>query len=65
MKVLELRKKKNPISEDFCFFIVVHYKNIGENIESILLYLMTFNRLIGLVVRVFANGPGDQGSIPG
>ena len=24
-----------------------------------------FNRLIGLVGRVFANGPGDLGSIPG
>ena len=23
------------------------------------------NRLIGLVGRVFANGPGDRGSIPG
>ena len=23
------------------------------------------NRLIGLVGRVFANGPGDPGSIPG
>ena len=28
----------------------------------IILYL---NRLIGLVGRVFANGPGDLGSIPG
>ena len=26
---------------------------------------MTTNRLIGLVGRVFANGPGDLGSIPG
>ena len=25
----------------------------------------TLNRLIGLVGRVFANGPGDRGSIPG
>ena len=25
---------------------------------------MYFNRLIGLVGRVFANGPGDRGSIP-
>ena len=24
-----------------------------------------YNRLIGLVGRVFANGPGDRGSIPG
>ena len=24
-----------------------------------------YNRLIGLVGRVFANGPGDLGSIPG
>ena len=27
--------------------------------------LYTHNRLIGLVGRVFANGPGDRGSIPG
>ena len=26
---------------------------------------MIINRLIGLVVRVFANGPEDRGSIPG
>ena len=26
---------------------------------------MMYNRLIGLVGRVFANGPGDLGSIPG
>ena len=26
---------------------------------------ITNNRLIGLVGRVFANGPGDLGSIPG
>ena len=26
---------------------------------------LMFNRLIGLVARVFANGPGDRGSIPG
>ena len=25
----------------------------------------SLNRLIGLVGRVFANGPGDRGSIPG
>ena len=25
----------------------------------------TLNQLIGLVGRVFANGPGDQGSVPG
>ena len=27
--------------------------------------LFTTNRLIGLVGRVFANGPGDRGSVPG
>ena len=27
--------------------------------------MISFNRLIGLVGRVFANGPGDLGSIPG
>ena len=26
--------------------------------------MVPFNRLIGLVGRVFANGPGDLGSIP-
>ena len=29
------------------------------------MYLPYSNRLIGLVVWVFANGPGDLGSIPG
>ena len=28
-------------------------------------YLCSINRLIGLMGRVFANGPGDRGSIPG
>ena len=27
--------------------------------------LSNSNRAIGIMVRVFANGPGDQGSIPG
>ena len=27
--------------------------------------MKSFNRLIGLVGRAFANGPGDLGSIPG
>ena len=27
--------------------------------------LFYFHRAIGLISRVFANGPGDQGSIPG
>ena len=31
---------------------------------SIYIYIYT-DRLIGLVGRVFANGPGDLGSIPG
>ena len=26
---------------------------------------VSLNRLIGLVGRVFSNGPGDQGSVPG
>ena len=28
------------------------------------IWLVYFNRLIGLVGRVFTNGPGDLGSIP-
>ena len=31
----------------------------------ILLIINHYNRLIGLLGRVFANGPGDLGSIPG
>ena len=27
--------------------------------------MATVNRVIGLMSRVFANGPGDRGSIPG
>ena len=29
------------------------------------IYMHIYNPLIGLVGRVFANGPGDRGSIPG
>ena len=40
----------------------LHYTPINE---LNLLLLSFFDRLIGLVDRVFTNGPGDQGSIPG
>ena len=40
--------------------------NTWNSITNILYKLEIFGaRLIGLVVRVFANGPGDLGSIPG
>ena len=35
------------------------------NIEHSFIRKIENNRLIGLLVSVFANGPGDQGSIPG
>ena len=35
------------------------------NILLIFQYMKGLYRLIGLVDRVFANGPGDLGSIPG
>ncbi len=37
----------------------------GQNIKQSKKKLMNFNQLIGLVGRVFANGPGDLGLIPG
>ena len=33
--------------------------------ERILIFYNLYTPDIGLAVRVFANGPGDQGSIPG
>ena len=36
-----------------------------EKIPIIRGFFFYFNRLIGLVSRVFANGPGNLGSIPG
>ena len=33
--------------------------------KKIMCIIITFNRLIGLAGKVFANGPGPQGSIPG
>ena len=32
---------------------------------SVFKFIARLNRLIGLVSRVFANGPGDTGPIPG
>ena len=40
---------------------LVSFKTEQQNIRII----SDVNRLIGLVGRVFANGPGDLGSIPG
>ena len=34
-------------------------------ITIIIIIIIIYNRFIGLVGRVFANGPGDLGSIPG
>ena len=36
-----------------------------NNIQAIIWLVRLFNQAIGLMSRVFANGPGDQGSIPG
>ena len=50
------RKKAYLISVD----IIAHpLQNISTKLFG------DINRLIGLVDRVFANGPGDLGSIPG
>ena len=46
------KKKKNGALSDACFFFLL----ISTTHLSI---------IIGLEVRVFANGPGDLGSIPG
>ena len=37
------------------------------SVEYICMYIYIYksNRFIGLLGRVFANGPGDQGSVPG
>ena len=35
-----------------------------RDMSSRAIYIYIYNRLIGLVGRVFANGPGDLGSIP-
>ena len=39
-----------------------HY-SLGKKI--IYIYIYIYNRIIGLMNRVLANGPGDRGSIPG
>ena len=44
------------------FFVLKKGKN---KLYLNILLLTTINRLIGLVGRVFANGPEDLGSIPG
>ena len=44
-------------SNKFCFYIVIFF--INDFLQILLKYS------IGLAVRVFANGPGDLGSIPG
>ena len=52
----------NSLKKIWCNFYTVLY-NILYHIYYIIIYY--FNRLIGLVGRLFANGLGDLGSIPG
>ena len=41
------------------------YGSNRNKVGTYTIYLYYFNRDIGPAVRVFANGPGDLGSIPG
>ena len=41
------------------FFIIKGFRTI------VFIFIVIYNRDIGPAVRVFANGPGDLGSIPG
>ena len=45
------------------YLVVVQYSTINKFCFGV--WVTVNNRLIGLVGRVFANGPGDLGSIPG
>ena len=42
-----------------------HYQKFEQNITYSLLYYIILVPDIGIMVRVFANSPGDLGSIPG
>ena len=42
-----------------------HFYTVTQETYNYVLFWSAFNRLIGLVGRVFANGPEDLGSIPG
>ena len=50
-------------------FSQIYYQFVQQNfyIVNVMIFFIYFNinRLIGLVCRVFANGQGDLGSIPG
>ena len=46
-------------------FLVEHYTIKTDIIWYYLFLQIKGNQLIGLVGRVFTNGPGDHGSIPG
>ena len=41
------------------------YMNVSQMFCNILVTYLLYNHLIGLVGRVFGNGPRDLGSIPG
>ena len=61
-------KKGNMVSWFEKFLMVYNFKN-PENSLVLLMDVSFFshlhiNRSIGLMSRVFANGPGDRGSIP-
>ena len=44
---------------------LILWEAISSSLFIIYQYIHIYNRLIGLVGRVFANGPGDLGSNPG
>ena len=48
----------------FCFYSIIIFCDILIIIFNDILIIIT-NQLTGLVGRVFSNGPGDLGSIPG
>ena len=49
----------------YVYIYIYIYIYIYLKEAHILTYTYTFNRLMGQMGRVFTNGPGDQGSIPG
>ena len=55
------RKKKNKNKKKLSYNSNLEYRNKFLR----LFVFFSLSRLIGLVGRVFANGPGDLGSIPG
>ena len=58
-------RKESLLVTNFTFYFIHGLCRNFNKLLKFIYFVLNFNRLIGLVGRVFVNGPRDLGSIPG